>query len=395
MTTRTCVLAALLLAAWTSSATAATPHWTQNDARALSAVIARIDQDGLDPADYDQPTLDRIIAKGESAELDAIALGTFQRLASDIWQGHVRGNSRIGWHISGPVADRDALDELATYALTGHRVATALDELMPRSADYVQLKAALAATPPTDRASRIRLRANMERWRWMPRDLGRRYVLVNVPSFTAALIDNGRAVATHRIIVGKPVSPTPQFAAMVTGVILNPWWEVPSSIVAESVGALVRNSPAKARALGYVTAGLPEGGARIRQAPGPHNALGQMKLVMPNPFTVYMHDTPSKALFDKAVRAFSHGCIRTDKPIDFATALLSDTQGWARSRIDGVLASGTSTKVDLATPIPVFVVYFTAQTGGRGGLDNYPDIYGRDNAVIAALTDREGQVEGE
>ena len=378
-----------------ASAAADTPHWTLDDARALSQAIARVDQDALDPADYDRPQLEQAIGKGESAALDAVALQTFRRLASDMWQGHVRGNSRIGWHVQGPVADADALDELTTYALSGHRIAQALDELSPRNPDYVLLKAMLTKAPLGDSASRNRIRANMERWRWLPREPGARYILVNVPSFTAELVDNGRIVASHRVIVGKSSLPTPQFATMVTGVILNPWWEVPSSIVAESVGRLVRTNPAKAIAEGYVTSALPEGGLRIRQAPGPHNALGQMKLVMPNPFTVYLHDTPSKALFDKPSRAFSHGCIRTDKPIDFATALLSATPGWSRARIDAVLAGGQSTKVDLATPIPVYVVYFTMRAHLNGSVTTHPDVYRRDDAVIAALTDREGETEGE
>ncbi len=376
-------------------APAGTPHWTIDDARSLSQVIARIDRDGLDPVDYDRPALDRIIATGESADLDTIALQTFQRLASDIWQGHVQGTSRIGWHIQGPVTDGAALDELTTYALSGHRVSQALDELTPTNADYTSLKAMLAKTLPTNPNTRSRIRANMERWRWLPRDPGARYIFVNVPSFTAELVDNGRIIASHRVIVGKPSLPTPQFAALVTGVILNPWWEVPSSIVAESVGRLVRTNPTKAAAEGYVTSAVPGGGIRIRQAPGPTNALGQMKLVMPNPFTVYMHDTPSKALFEKPSRAFSHGCIRTDKPIDFATALLTATPGWTRHRIDAALASGQSTKVDLATPIPVYVVYFTMRAHLTGRVTTHPDVYHRDDAVVAALTDREGETEGE
>jgi L,D-transpeptidase YcbB len=386
---------ALAAAFLSSTAVAATPHWTLADAQALSGVIARIDHDGLDPADYDRRVLDQAISGGESAALDATALGIFQRLASDMWQGHVRGGSRIGWHINGPIADREALDELTTYALTGHRVAQALDELAPRSADYRQLKAVLAHTPLTDRKTRMVLRANMERWRWMPRDLGQRYVFVNAASFTAELIDKGKVIATHRVIVGKPASPTPQFAATITGVILNPWWEVSPSIVAESIGQIVRSNPARARALGYVAVATEEGGVRIRQAPGPQNALGQMKLVMPNPFTVYLHDTPSKALFDKASRAFSHGCIRTDKPIDFAAALLAPVSRWNRAAIDMALATGKSTKVDLAEPIPVYITYLTARPGADGKMMTFGDIYGRDDAVIAALADREGEAPGE
>ena len=392
---RWAALALVLSASAVFPANAATPHWVLDDARALSGVIAQIDRDGLDPADYDRDALDRAIAGGESVTLDTVALQTFRRLATDMWQGHVRGSSRIGWHIQGPVADDEALDELTSYALTGHRVAAALDELSPRNPDYLALKALLAKTPISNRADRVRLRVNMERWRWLPRDPGQRFLLVNVPTFTAELSDNGQIVASHRIVVGKPRSPTPQFATMVTGVIFNPWWEVPSSIVAESVGALMRSNPAKAKALGYIAAATGNGGTRIRQAPGPYNALGQMKLVMPNPFTVYLHDTPSKALFDKPSRAFSHGCMRVDQPIDLATTLLSNTSGWSRARIDDVLGSRATTKVDLAAAIPVYVVYFTMRLHQKGNVASEPDIYGRDDAVAAALTDREGDAPGE
>ena len=105
--------------------------------------------------------------------------------------------------------------------------------------------------------------------------------------------------------------------------------------------------------------------------------------------SVYLHDTPSKALFDETARAFSHGCMRVDRPFDLATALLAGTPGWDRAQIDAVLASGKTIKADLATPVPIYVVYFTVRAGADGSITKYPDVYGRDAVVVAALTDRE------
>lgn len=364
--------------------------WKTTDARALSSVIGSIAQDGLDPADYDLAPLDAALAGGDSSAINVAASRSFRRLAADLAQGHVRGSSRINWFIAGPVVDAERLDSLESRALAGHQMAATLHGLLPQGQDYRALKAALAATPVTDLKQRNRLRVNMERWRWLPRTLGDRLVFVNVPAFTASLQEAGTVVARYRIIIGKTTTPTPQFSTVVKGVILNPWWEVPASIVAESVGVMMRREPARARALGYVRVAA-SGGTRVRQAPGPRNALGQMKLVMINPYSIYMHDTPSKALFEKPVRAFSHGCIRVDTPIDFAARLLVGTDRWDRPTIDAAVAKGAEARADLAAPVPVYIAYFTAVRAADGSITSYPDIYHRDEAVIAALTDREGE----
>ena len=287
------------------------------------------------------------------------------------------------------MADTAALDELEGAALRDHRVGAALDALLPTGPEYHRLKLALARAPASDRATRITLRANMERWRWVPRVPGARYLLVNVAGYTAELVDDGRIVSMHRIVIGKPAKSTPQFSTAVEGVIINPWWELPKSIVAEGIGSLLVKNPAKAKAQGYVRGKTQGGGTRVRQAPGPRNALGQMKLVMPNPYTVYLHDTPSKALFDETARAFSHGCMRVDRPFDLATALLTGTPGWDRARIVTALASVKTIKADLSVPVPIYVVYFTVRADVDGKIIKYPDVYGRDAVVVAALTDRE------
>ena len=390
MIARAAVLAmALTLAPVSSAALAQTPNWSPGDLRELVQAIELAAADGLDPTDYDLATLKAAIATGDGPQINISASAHFRQLAGDRWEGHVRGKRRIAWHVVGPIADAAALDELETAALAGHKVGATLEALLPTSPEYARLKAALAKTPASDRATRITLRANMERWRWVPRDPGTRYILVNVAGYTAELVHNGRIVSMHRIVIGKPAKSTPQFSTAVTGVIINPWWELPKSIVAEGIGSLLVKSPALAKARGYVRVKAEGGGTRVRQAPGPLNALGQMKLVMPNPYTVYLHDTPSKALFDETARAFSHGCMRVDKPFDLATELLSTTPGWNRTRIDAALASGKTIKADLTAPVPIYVVYFTVRAGADGIITKYPDVYGRDAVVVAALTDRE------
>jgi murein L,D-transpeptidase YcbB/YkuD len=225
----------------------------------------------------------------------------------------------------------------------------------------------------TDPGHRATLSANIRRWEEMPHRLGDRYLLVNAAAFRVTLWEDGNPVAHWRVIVGRTRTPTPIFHTTAQGVIFNPWWEVPASIVAESVGALVRNRPAEARRRGYVVQN-----GRYRQRPGPGNALGLVKLDMPNPYSVGMHDTPSRHLFEQDVRAFSHGCIRVGDALDFATTLLSSQPGWNRERVDSIVATGQTTNIPFAEPLPIYVGYFTAEPAEDGTIRYLPDIYGRD-----------------
>lgn len=362
------------------------PQWSRAQAEELLALVESIGSEGLDPVDYRPARLRQAIAAG-GAGLDAAAADIFLHLATDLSQGHVRGARRIAWHIPDPAIDPTAQRALMARALGGGGIRSTLDGLLPRHPEYLALRRALAATPSRDAAAVERLRANLERWRWMPHDLGARYLLVNVPAFELQLIDRGETVARHRIVVGKKATPTPQFGTTATGLILNPTWGVPQSIIAESVGRLIRTNPALARQRGYVWSRAASGGLRVTQMPGPGNSLGQMKLVMPNPFTVYIHDTPSKALFDEPVRAFSHGCIRVQDPLGLAALLLQGSAGWGRPEIDQAVAAGRTTRATFAAPLPVYIGYFTAATGASGAVEAHDDIYGRDAAVVAALTD--------
>lgn len=215
----------------------------------------------------------------------------------------------------------------------------------------------------------------------MPRDLGTDYIMVNVPSFDLVVVRNGDVVERRRIIAGAPKTPTPQFAAMVTDVTFNPTWHVPASIGAESVGALLESEPEAARKQGYYVAA--DGG--VRQNPGPQNSLGRIKLEMPNVFSVFLHDTPAKSLFQRESRALSHGCIRVEDALDFALTLLRPE--WDEETVDEVVSTGTTVTVKLDPPIPVYVTYFTAVADADGVVSYYPDIYGRDRPFLSDFND--------
>ncbi len=365
----------------------ARPQWDHADVIALLQAINDARFEGLDPSDYDAPAVRRALASGEAGALNDTATRVALRLAGDYLQGHVRGRDRVDWHIAGPVASEPVLSALLARATAHNAVGEALIELLPKHPEYRALRDALAATPASDTARRRQLRVNLERWRWMPRELGGKHILVNVAGFSLKVVDHDVVVDERAVIVGKPATPTPQFGSTISGVVLNPWWEVPQSIVRESVGNLVLRQPAKAQAQGYVMTRLEDGGIRVRQAPGPKNSLGQMKLVMPNPFNVYLHDTPSKAKFDEPVRAFSHGCVRVKGAVDFAALLFEGDAGWNRAQIDRVLSSRQTTKASLRKPLPVWIGYFTVATATDGHLAFFADPYGRDAPVWKALSD--------
>jgi murein L,D-transpeptidase YcbB/YkuD len=349
--------------------------WSRKDALELLAYVEAIGGEGLDPADY-QPAVLREAIDAKSDDLSEVASALFLKVASDLMFGHVRGDSRIDWHIADDgwnVYDQQALLDRAVKG----SVADTLRSLLPTHPQYAALKALLAAE--TEAASKERIRANLDRWRWLPRDLGQKYVIVNVPAYTVALVESGQTLSRRRAVAGALKTPTPQLNAMITGAIFNPWWEVPQSIAPEVRGKK-----------GYVSVKLPGGGVRYRQPPGPSNALGRVKLVMGNPHAIYLHDTNARKLFDRQARAFSHGCIRTEDAVGFAATLLEGTE-WDRPKIDQTVASGKTVQANVATPIPVYIVYFTvAATSDGPGVVTYKDMYGRDGKVIAALAGRGG-----
>jgi L,D-transpeptidase YcbB len=349
--------------------------WRVPAAEALLAYVENIGVEGLDPDSYSPELLRRALAGGDPVVLNNVASQTFLRLATDLSGGQVRGDSRVDWHLPDASLDGNRQQMLLAQASQGG-VGPLLDSLLPTHAQYVGLKAALATTPAEDQARRELIRANMERWRWMPRDLGPRHIIVNVPAFTAALVEDGRVLARQRVVVGARRTPTPQLSARVTAVTINPWWNVPQSIIREMGGRFGGNYQVRRGEGGNIS---------VRQPPGPGNALGRVKIEMPNEHAIYLHDTPAQALFSRPVRAFSHGCIRTQGIRDFAALVLAPTGQWDRAAIDRAIATGENQTVSLDQPIPVYIAYFTAAATTDGNVVTYADIYGRDAPVRQAL----------
>jgi murein L,D-transpeptidase YcbB/YkuD len=354
------------------------PLWLASDAQELLAFIRNIGAEGLNPSDYGPNELAAAIAAGDPIKLSEVATDRFNRVSSDIALGHVRGKDRIDWHIRDTDLDDGRQDKLLRWALYSHLVNDTLVGLLPTHPQYAALKHALQVTPAAEADKINRIRLNLDRWRWLPRDLGERYIIVNVPAYTAALVEGGETLSRHYAVAGKISTPTPQLSAVATGVILNPWWEIPKSIEGEVRG---RN--------GYVAVKDKNGKVvRWRQPPGPSNALGKVKFVMPNSKAIYLHDTNAKSRFNSRVRAFSHGCIRTKDIIQLATILLTEGDGdWTAERIQDVLASGKSVTASFPEPLPVYIVYMSSAAHVDGRIIDYADVYKRDGKAIAALLD--------
>lgn len=236
-------------------------------------------------------------------------------------------------------------------------------------------------------AARIRqIEINLERWRWMPSDLGERYIRVNIPELKMALIDHGKPAIEMRVVVGEAQkSRTPVFSDKMTYLELNPAWNIPPSIAEEEIlpkaagdpGYLARNN------IEVVTEGST---TRLRQRPGPDNPLGQIKFMFPNEHDIYLHDTPADHLFTEAERDLSHGCIRLERPMDLAHVLLKGSD-WTPEKLQEAIASGEQRSIELSRPLPVHLLYFTAWVDKDGTVHFRRDIYGHDAKLAKALAE--------
>jgi murein L,D-transpeptidase YcbB/YkuD len=361
------------------------PLWQPYQVQTLLNYIRQVGRDGLSPADYDPAAVEAGMRSGDPMQMSQAATDSFNKLASDLALGHVRGDARIDWHVVDNDIDPERRRQMLEAALATNRIPEVLNGLLPSHPQYGALKTALSITPATDSAKYNRIRLNMDRWRWLPRELGQKYIIVNVPSYYATLVENGATRWKTRAVAGAIKTPTPQLNATAVGVILNPWWEVPKSISKEVAGKA-----------GYVAVKGKDGKVqRWRQPPGPTNALGQLKFVMPNDQAIYLHDTNAKSRFNSDIRAASHGCIRTKDVLELATMLLGDDNGeWTPVKIKETLASKKSKQANFVKPLPVYIVYFSAAANVDGSIVNYSDMYKRDGKVIEALLDSKGEMPG-
>jgi murein L,D-transpeptidase YcbB/YkuD len=341
-------------------------RWSAEASRTLIEEIAASANEGLDPHAYHIEALTAELQRtGGGAALDRLADAAALKLAHDYLLGAVQNKAAHDWHIDRADGDPSQLAASLQTAVAHRALRSWLRSLLPTDSRYTSLRAAYADTPKSDFLVRARLRANLERWRWMPRDLGADHIYVNVPSYTLQLVKDGRPVAQHVVVVGARATPTPAIGYAAQSVVLNPWWTPPKSI--------------KVSGKGFVR----DGGA-WRQPPGPRNALGRVKIDLPNPHAIYLHDTPAKAYFEKTSRAYSHGCIRVQDAERLAAELVKLDSGSDAAVARGLKTYATQT-LKLREGRPVWLVYFTADIAPNGELQLLEDPYDRDTKLIAQL----------
>ncbi|HSA67882.1 MAG TPA: L,D-transpeptidase family protein [Methyloceanibacter sp.] len=262
-----------------------------------------------------------------------------------------------------------------------------------------------AASPSKERLILL----NMERWRWLPHDLGSFYVNVNIPEFVVRVMGDGKLVHSARVVVGKPDKQTPIISKEMQEIVFNPYWNVPNSIKTEEIRPFLVEEGGWFGGGGWNTAVLERHNLRINiggrevdpsridwnridirslniyQPPGPDNVLGNVKFVFPNKHDVYMHDTTQKSLFAKTVRAESHGCMRVQNPDQLAATLLKEDQGWSYGRVASAIQGGPDQHIALKEKIPVYITYFTLRVNEDGSISTFSDIYGHDARMAAAL----------
>jgi murein L,D-transpeptidase YcbB/YkuD len=256
--------------------------------------------------------------------------------------------------------------------------------------------------PVEERVRQLSL--SLERWRWLPRELGDRHILVNVPEYRLEVWEDKKVALQMRVVVGKKDTPTPIFNDEMTHVVFSPYWNVPPDIVKnETLPSVMRDSAFLARSNMEVldksgtvvdpsSIDLENAGAyRFRQRPGSSNSLGLVKFMFPNSYNVYLHDTPADSLFARATRSFSHGCVRVEQPEELARYVLGDQPEWTPERIGEAMRAGVEKHVKLAKAIPVYLGYWTARVSADGLVQFRNDLYGidaRQATMLSATIDK-------
>ncbi|KPK72858.1 hypothetical protein AMJ87_03570 [candidate division WOR_3 bacterium SM23_60] len=302
-----------------------------------------------------------------------------------------------------------ALAKVENEAFFDEPLDTALRQFQKRhglTADGVLGQTTLVALniPAEQRVRQILV--NMERWRWLPQDLGRIHIIVNIANYELDVVENSNEVLTTRVIVGKPYRRTPVFSDKMTYLVINPHWYVPHNIAVKDILPNVKKDPAyltnnniklfagqgtnEINPLSIDWSQVTESNFKysLRQDPGVSNALGRMKFMFPNKYNVYIHDTPAKELFKKTERGFSSGCIRIERPIDLAEYVLREDPRWTKDKIIAAINKGEEQTVRLPNAIPVHLLYWTAWTDNDGNLQLRNDIYDRDSVLYEELFEK-------
>jgi L,D-transpeptidase YcbB len=383
------------------------PVWVRSGGptEQFGAAVARLnaaDADGLDASDYPTPDIKGPAGPEKLARAELTLMASLLTYARHAQSGRV-DPSRISPNIAVTPPVPEPLHVLNTLA-GADDVPGALDAFNPPHRGFRELRARLhelrsgvvPSHPEPRRAGKGNanpidsILSNMERWRWLPRDLGTAYVLVNIPDYTLDVVRGERSVFHTRIVAGKKAMPSPIFSDEIESVQVNPTWHVPESIVHGQYLPALSRDPDALRRMGLIVSRSRDGTVSVRQPPGPRNALGRLKVNFPNPFHVYLHDTPDKHLFTREQRAYSSGCMRVQNPDQFAAQVLSigAAEGnYTPARLTAMYGSGERS-IALTTRVPVHLVYMNTYVADDGKLVVKPDIYGYDARVQSALKGR-------
>lgn len=391
-----------------------TPMGFTARATALIAEIQNATNWALPPEAFDVPPASDLPATAEAQAVDEIKLSLAVLKYARFAKGGRVSPSRISNLFDQKPDLRDpktVLSEIAASAAPG----AYLTSLHPKQGQFESLRKVLIRAvanakargrKPSGDPAIQRLIVNMERWRWMPADLGTYYVWNNVPSFVTRVIKDGKSIYVEKVIVGQLKYATPIFSASMRSIVFNPEWTVPDTIKFEDLAPRLRQGSADGtrdvsilanNKLSVSYQGRPIkaetvdwGRANIRQytftqSPGPDNVLGVLKFNFPNRHAVYMHDTIQPELFNETERTLSHGCIRVRQPDRLAALLLAEDKGWSAQQVKDLLGRGKNSGVSLSKPVPVHLTYFTAAVDAQGKLQNFADVYGLDKKMASAM----------
>jgi murein L,D-transpeptidase YcbB/YkuD len=383
------------------------PAWIDGDkasprlAALLDALIHSQDH-GLDPARYGVDRFQQIVAQAKESkdtyedaripEIETRLTYAYLQYAADLlgWSGNPKAID-TNWVRA---TNKSDLAQQLAKAVSSNHVRDTLEALAPTHPQYKGLQDALARERQNPTGHLDQIRMNLERWRWMPRELGERYMLVNIPAYQMQVVEDEKPVLAMRVIVGDPMHQTPVFSDEMTTIVFSPTWNVPESIIRKEMLPKLDNDPGYLQRQDFQIVGTSgevidaeavdwfdeSAVARLhfRQEAGPKNALGLVKFQFPNPFDVYMHDTPQDALFEKGQRALSHGCIRLEKPVALAEYVLRDNPGWTTETITVAMNVGREHAVPLKEHLPVHIGYFTVWVNPDGSVTYTDDPYGLD-----------------
>ncbi len=361
----------------------------------LVKILQAAGSDGLEPRDY-LSALPKNIQSLTGKDLAGAEL----YLSQSFWKfGRDLSAGRTTPAVSEPdiIISRKTTDVKGWLTVANRRgPAKVVADLRPQHPQYLALRKALVKTKG---AKARQIIVNMERWRWLPRSLGKKHVLVNQAAFEVRISDSGKTIDKRRVVVGKPYFKTPMFSHKIQYADFNPTWTVPRSIAGTEILPKLRkdasylernnykvhtswkaNAPAmNPHSVDWNSVSSKDFPFKIVQQPGDNNALGQVKIMFPNKFNVYLHDTQAKNLFSQSSRAFSHGCIRVQNPLEFAEKVFGK-RTLNQSKIKKILANPQTQRVTLKKPVPVHLTYFTTWVEG-GKVMFHRDVYGRDKLV--------------